>query len=198
MDCKATLPLVELLCDCPTLVQIHLFSKINWFFFQKNQNTVVGKPNRKIHSSKTFGKLTLLVLANMVNTGQEPGSVRVSTYNVLSLTRLIFLEISTSWFFQQDPQWDCKWEMNDWKRDGRDNKCDFVVSGNIDKFYHGLNEKLFTVNNILDDFVFEDNFIKIQEVGYLASWSCQQWQRASLSNNVQYQVISLVTRLQRS
>ena len=45
----------------------------------------------------------------------------------------------------------------------------FVVSGNLDKFYHGLNEKLFTVNNILNDFVFEDNFIKIQEVGYLAS-----------------------------
>ena len=93
MDCKATLPLVELLCDCPTLVQIHLFSKINWLFFQKNQNTVVGKPNRKIRCSKTFGKLTLLVLANMVNTGQEPGSVRGSAYNVLSLRMLIFLEI---------------------------------------------------------------------------------------------------------
>ena len=198
MDWKATLPLVELLCDCPTLVQIHLFSKINWLFFQKNQNTVVGKPNRKIHSSKTFGKLTLLVLVNMVNTGQEPGSVRVSTYNVLSLTLLIFLEISTSWFFNKRPNETVseRW-MTEWEMDVISN-MNFVVSGNVDKFYHGLNEKLFFVNNILDDFVFEDNFIKIQEVGDLASWSCQQWQRASLSNNVQYQVISLVTRLQRS
>ena len=87
--------------------------------------------------------------------------------------------------------------MIEWEMDVISN-VNFVVSGNVDKFYHGLNEKLFTVNNILDDFVFEDNFIKIQEVGYLDSWSCQQWQRASLSNNVQYQVISLVTRLQRS